>query len=44
MELVIVKAFRSNVYRFGGKVCLQTEGAPIGLDLSRKIGRFVMAL
>ena len=35
---------RSNVYKFEGKFYLQTDGAPIGLDLSGEIGRLVMAL
>ena len=34
LELAITKVFKSNVYKFAGKIYLQTDGAPIGLDLS----------
>ena len=44
LELAVMKVFKSNVYRFGGKTYLQTDGAPIGLDLSGEIGCLVMAL
>ena len=44
LELAIVKVFGSNVYKFAGKIYLQTDGARIGLDLSGEIGRLVMAL
>ena len=43
LELAVVKIFQSNVYKFAGKIYLQTDGAPIGLDLSGEIGRLVMA-
>ena len=35
--------FKSNVYTYGGKTYLQSEGAPIGLDLSGEIGRLETA-
>ena len=44
LELAIVKIFKSNVYKCAGKTYLQTDGAPIGLDLSGEVGRLVMAL
>ena len=43
LEIAVRKCFKSNVYRFGGKAYLQTDGAPIGMDLSGEIGRLVMA-
>ena len=44
LEIVVVKVFSSNAYRFGGKAFRQREGAPIDMDLSGEIGRLVMAL
>ena len=29
LELAVVKIFKSNVYKFGGKIYLQTDGAPV---------------
>ena len=31
--------YRSNVYTFNNQVKVQTDGSPIGLDLSKEIGR-----
>ena len=44
LEIAVVKIFKSNIYRFGGNTYLQTDGAPIGMDLSGEIGRLVMAI
>ena len=42
MELAVIKIFTSNVYTFGGVFRLQSEGSPIGLDLSGEISRLEM--
>lgn len=39
LQLVVEKIFACNVYTFAGKMRVQKEGAPIGLDLSGEIGR-----
>ena len=39
LELAVLLIFKSNVYTFKNQIKVQTEGAPIGLDLSGEIGR-----
>ena len=43
MELAVRKVYTCNLYTFGGKYYLQSDGAPIGMDLSGELGRLVMA-
>ena len=43
LELAIRKVYACNVYTYGGKIFLQTDGSPIGMDLSGELGRLVMA-
>ena len=42
MDIAVRKVFSSNAYTFAGKLRVQSDGAPIGLDLSGEIGRLEM--
>ena len=42
MHIAVIKVFESNAYTFAGVTRIQSEGAPIGLDLSGEIGRLDM--
>ena len=43
LEIYVKLIFQSNVYTVKGEVKVQTDGAPIGLDLSGEIGRLETA-
>ena len=43
LEIAVLLIFRSNAYTWKGEIRLQTDGAPIGLDLSGEIGRLETA-
>ena len=42
MDIAVRKVFNSNAYTFAGKTRIQSDGSPIGLDLSGEIGRLEM--
>ena len=42
MDIAVRKVFSSNAYTFAGKTRIQSDGSPIGLDLSGEIGRLEM--
>ena len=42
LDIAVRKVFSSNAYTFAGRIRIQSDGAPIGLDLSGDIGRLEM--
>ena len=43
LEIAVNKIFDSNTYTIGGKIRVQEQGSPIGLDLSGEKARLEMA-
>ena len=44
IEVGIKACMKGHMYRLDGKVYLQTEGGPIGLELSGALARVIMLL